>query len=301
MEPLEGTLPEPEIWARLVRALDVVDDARLEPLRAAALAGRKEYAQAVAEATAGDPALARVLPYALYETLGPTLPEGMASAAALWGLAQRVAMIYPDAMRRAGHADGDALFEAILEGRSGITFTVDEYEDDFAYVVHPDKRIALEIPQMLAELRALADRQPGLANDDYPVVLSVGERRSYTANDIFRDPGWRKRDADGALRVSGEDAERFGLKDGGRARITTTHGNAEATVEVNGMMRPGHASLPNGYGLDFTDDAGRTRVPGVAPNSLTSSDWRDPFAGTPWHKHVPARIEPVAATSSTQG
>jgi hypothetical protein len=32
----------------------------------------------------------------------------------------------------------------------------------------------------------------------------------------------------------------------------------------------------------------------VAPNVLTSSDWRDSFAGTPWHKHVPARIEPVA-------
>ena len=32
-------------------------------------------------------------------------------------------------------------------------------------------------------------------------------------------------------------------------------------------------------------------VTGVAPNVLTSSDWRDTYAGTPWHKHVPARIE----------
>jgi anaerobic selenocysteine-containing dehydrogenase len=57
-------------------------------------------------------------------------------------------------------------------------------------------------------------------------------------------------------------------------------------VEVSDAMQPGHASLPNGYGLDGT--------PGIAPNSLTSSDWRDPIAGTPWHKHVPARIEAVA-------
>jgi len=34
-------------------------------------------------------------------------------------------------------------------------------------------------------------------------------------------------------------------------------------------------------------------APGVAPNALTASDWRDAYAGTPWHKHVPARIEPV--------
>ena len=58
-------------------------------------------------------------------------------------------------------------------------------------------------------------------------------------------------------------------------------------------MLAGHASLPNGFGLDYTGEDGKTVVPGVAPNSLTSSDWRDEFAGTPWHKHVPARIEPV--------
>jgi hypothetical protein len=57
-------------------------------------------------------------------------------------------------------------------------------------------------------------------------------------------------------------------------------------------MQAGHTSLPNGFGLDHTDADGNTVVPGVAPNSLTSSDWCDDFAGTPWHKHVPARIEP---------
>jgi len=148
---------------------------------------------------------------------------------------------------------------------------------------------------MLDELASLADARPGLTTAEFPIVLSVGERRSYTANDIFRNPDWRKRDADGALRVSVEDAERFGLEDGGRARVTTVRGSAQATVEVSEMMQPGHASLPNGFGLDFTDDSGQTRIAGVAPNSLTASDWRDRFAGTPWHKHVPARIEPAAA------
>jgi formate dehydrogenase len=295
LDALPGTLPEAEIWARLVRRLEVVPDAALEPLRAAALEDRGAYAQALMEATGAEPALAKVLPYVLYETLGPTLPDGLAGAAALWGLAQRVAMTYPDAMRRAGHADGDALFDAILAGRSGVTFTVDEYEDDWTYVTHPDKRIALEIPALVAELRGLLDVQPGLTDDDFPVVLSVGERRAYTANDIIRNPDWRKRDANGALRVSAEDAQQLGLADGGRARITTARGSAEATVEVNDGMLAGHASLPNGFGVDFTDSDGATHLPGVAPNALTSSGWRDEIAGTPWHKHVPARIEPVAA------
>jgi anaerobic selenocysteine-containing dehydrogenase len=134
-----------------------------------------------------------------------------------------------------------------------------------------------------------------LTTPEFPIVLSAGERRAYTANDIFRDPSWRKRDAEGALRVSVEDAQDLGLVAGGRVRITTAAGSAEASVEISETMLAGHASLPNGLGLDFVDDDGLTHVPGVAPNALTSTEWRDAYAGTPWHKHVPARIEAVKA------
>ncbi|HEX3546252.1 MAG TPA: molybdopterin-dependent oxidoreductase [Mycobacterium sp.] len=295
MEPLDGTLPEPEIWARLVRALDVVDDAELESLRRAAGESREAFTQAFLQAVSANPTLNTVLPFVLYETLGPTLPEGLSGAAALWGLAQKAAMAYPDAVRRAGHADGNALFDAVLQSRSGVTFTVHEYEDDFALITHPDHKIALDMPEMIAEMRALSDAQPHFTTPEFPIVLSAGERRAYTANDIFRDPTWRKRDADGALRVSLEDAEALGLVGGGRARITTAAGSAEASVEISETMLPGHASLPNGFGLDFIDGDGQAHVPGVAPNALTSSEWRDAYAGTPWHKHVPARIEPVPA------
>ncbi|MEO3759331.1 molybdopterin-dependent oxidoreductase [Mycobacterium sp. B14F4] len=293
LDPVEGTLPEPEIWARLTRALDMVDDAELEPLRVAARAGRDAYTQAFLQAVGSSPMLGKVLPFVLYETLGPTLPQGLSGAAALWGLAQKAAMTYPDAVRRAGYPDGNVLFDAILDNPSGITFTVHNYEDDFALITHADHRIALEMPEMIEEIRALAHGPTPLTTAEFPIVLSAGERRAYTANDILRDPTWRKRDADGALRVSLEDAETLGLVDGGRVRITTAAGSTEASVEVNEAMLPGHASLPNGFGLDFVDDDGRTHVPGVAPNALTSSDWRDAYAGTPWHKHVPARIEPI--------
>ncbi len=136
LEPLPGTLPEPEIWARLVRALGVVEDADLQPLRRAADEGLEAYAQAFLEAVSTNPVMARVLPYVLYETLGPTLPEGLKGAAALWGLGQKTAMAYPEAVRRAGHADGNALFEPILQSGSGVTFTEHEYEDDFNLIAH---------------------------------------------------------------------------------------------------------------------------------------------------------------------
>ena len=294
-DPLPGTLPEYEIWARLIREIGFVSDDDLRPLRKAAAEGREAYTAAFFAELASNPALVKVLPYVLYETLGPTLPEGLAGAAALWGLAQKTAVTYPDAVRRAGYADGNALFDAILTSPSGITFTAHEYGDDFAMIGHRDGKIALQIPELLDDIRALQDSQPGLTTTEFPIVLSAGERRAFTANDIFRDPAWRKKDTSGALRVSIADAEALGLVDGGRARITTAAGSAETLVEVNPGMRVGHASLPNGYGLDFTDADGGSQVTGVATNALTSTDWRDSYAGTPWHKHVPARIEPVPA------
>ncbi|GAB7071101.1 molybdopterin-dependent oxidoreductase [Mycobacterium hodleri] len=294
MEPLPGTLAEPEIWARLVRALGVVDDAELAPLRRAAADGLDAYAQAFLVAVGANPQLGRVLPFVLYETLGPALPEGLAGAAALWGLAQKTAMTYPEAVRRAGHADGNALFEAILTQKSGVTFTVHEYADDFALITHPDRKIAAAIPELLADARALRSAPAALTSTEFPMILSAGERRAYTANDILRDPRWRTRDVDGALRISPQDATAIGLTEGGRARITTAAGTAEATVEITDTMLAGHVSLPNGYGVDYTEADGSASTPGVAPNALTSTDWRDAYAGTPWHKHVPARVEAVA-------
>jgi formate dehydrogenase len=297
LEPLPGTLPEPEIHARIIRGLGAIEDEALAPLRSAAKAGRRPFATAFGEAVARDPRIMGLVSYVLYETLGPTLPDGAAAAAALWGLAQRCAMTYPDAVQRAGHADGGALFDAILEGHSGITFTLDDYNDAWSYVRHPDRRFALEIPQLLDELRALAAEHPGWTTPEFPFVLSAGERRSSTANTIIRDPDWRKRDREGALRVSAEDATRLGLADGARVLVTTAAGSAEATVEITDAMLPGHISLPNGQGVDYPAADGQPIVTGVPANELTSLAWRDPLAGTPWHKHVPARLDPIAAAA----
>jgi formate dehydrogenase len=69
-------------------------------------------------------------------------------------------------------------------------------------------------------------------------------------------------------------------------------------VEITDALQPGHVSLPNGLGLDYPDAAGAPVVTGVSPNELTASDERDWLAGTPWHKHVRARIEPIPAAAT---
>ncbi|MGX5210459.1 molybdopterin dinucleotide binding domain-containing protein [Streptomyces violaceus] len=183
----------------------------------------------------------------------------------------------------------------MLESRSGITFTEDEYTDAWNYVPHPGHRIPLPIPELLGLLADL-DTTPAVhTTDDFPIVLAAGQRRAFTANTIFRDNTWRKRDPQGALRVSPHDAEQLGLSDGALAQVTTSRGTAQAVVEIDDRLQPGHAALPNGFGLDLPTEDGGTERTGVALNSLTDLNWRDPIAGTPWHKHVPARIQPAPA------
>jgi anaerobic selenocysteine-containing dehydrogenase len=295
-DALPGTLPEPEIHARIVEAMGILSDADYAPLREAAAESREAFANAFFAATSTNPILGEMAPIVLYRTLGPTLPDGAASAAILWGASHRCALSFPESVKRAGFTGeglepGEKLFEAILSSPSGVTFTVDEWDDVWRRVKTPDGKANLLIDELLPDLRSLSDPSElhGAKNHEFPLVLSAGERRSFTANTIFRDNTWRKKDADGALRISAVDADRYGLVDGGSARLTTARASVEVLVEISAMMREGHISLPNGLGVGTSDD---TR--GIAPNELTASSHRDRIAGTPFHKHVPARLEPVS-------
>jgi anaerobic selenocysteine-containing dehydrogenase len=294
--PQAGTLPEPEIHSRLCRALGAYTDDDFRELREAAAESREKFGLAFLETLSSRPDLAALTPVVLYETLGRSLGEGRESAALIWGAAQQLAASDPESVRRAGFegegaALGDALFEAILTRPEGVVITSDPYDISFDRIHTEDGRIQLLIPELIEELVGLAEEKPPKADDAYPFVLAAGERRTSTANTIYRDPSWRKKDRVGALRISPGDAVRLGVETGERVRITTKRGAAEATVEVSDSLRDGHVTLPNGHGLEYPNSSGERVLHGTPPNELTSGEDRDWIAGTPWHKHVRANIE----------
>jgi formate dehydrogenase len=295
-EPREGTLPEPEIHSRLCKALGAYTDDDLRELREAAAEGIEKFGLVFAETLGAKPHLADIVPVVLYETLGRSLGEGRESAALIWGASQQLAASNGDSVRRAGFqgegpALGDALFDAILNRAEGVVITSDPYDVTFDRIHTDDGRISLVIPELLEELIGLVDEAPPGRDDAYPFVLAAGERRTSTANTIYRDPSWRRKDSGGALRISPGDAGRLGVDTGGRVRITTKRGAAEAEVEVTDTLRDGHITLPNGFGLEYSDGERGRAVYGTPPNELTSGEDRDWLAGTPWHKHVRARLE----------
>jgi anaerobic selenocysteine-containing dehydrogenase len=288
-----GLLPEPEIHARLIEALRGVPPEDLAALSAALERGRPAFAAAYYTALATTPAVARNWAYVLYRTLGPTLPNGAACAAALWGACHLYVNKNRESAARAGFSGdpfqaAEDLFAAVLEGP--VTFAVDDYADSWKRIGLPEGKINLEIPEMLAEFARIKN-EPLEHDPAFPLILSAGERRAETANTLYRNHEWRAKEH-GALRISAVDAETFGLFDGGRARLSTARGTVEVIVEVSSMMRQGHVSLPNGLGLAYRHSDGSIEREGVAPNELTAGGRRDFLAGTPWHKHVPARLDP---------
>jgi anaerobic selenocysteine-containing dehydrogenase len=292
LTPPDGPLPEAEIHARLVEALGALTPADLEPLHLAAKSGLAVYVQVFMTRVMTDPRLVPLAPVILYRTLD--LPPELREGAVVLGLVMRHALANPGSLARAGFSGSpleaaQALFTAILASPSGVVFAVDEWSEVWKRITTKDRKIHLALPDLLAELAAVVHEPASPRDEAYPFVLSAGERRSFTANTIIRDPTWRKKDGEGALRISPDDAAELGVGVGDHLQLTTPSGSAIVAIELSASMQRGHVSLPNGLGLSYPMDSGVGKT-GVAPNELTSLEHRDRFVGTPWHKHVPARL-----------
>jgi anaerobic selenocysteine-containing dehydrogenase len=237
--------------------------------------------------------------YILYRTLGPTLPDGAAAAAIYWPMVQRFVGSNEEAVRRAGFAGeglalGNALFRAILESRSGVVFSIDDPDDGFARIGHRDKKIRLNVGEMLDEVAELAAMEDVVTTDPaFPFVLAAGERRSHTANCAIRDPAWMDSNDATSLAIHPKDAQALGVADGGHVRIVTQAGEAIIDIRHDARQLPGTLAMPNGLGMLYPNEKGEDVALGVSCNELTSVANKDKFVGTPHHKYVPARLERV--------
>lgn len=304
--PLPGTLAEPEIYTRLARALGLLPgDNALAPLREAAQASRGSFAAAFRAFMGANPSSAPLGALLLYNTLGPTLPDGTAAAAALWPAALACAKRSPQAVRRALGLDGkvadealgDALFDAVVGGRSGVAITEHAYDEVWSLISHPDRKVHLAIPAMLEWLGRLDPAAAGPA-PDYPFVLAAGQRRMFNANQIFRDPAWRRDDPDGALLINAKDLRSLGANDGEWVAVQSARGRVVVRCKADDSMRPGQLALPHGYGQAYPAADGERLSNGPRVNALTDSGNCDPIAATPYHKHVPVRLERLPATEA---
>jgi predicted molibdopterin-dependent oxidoreductase YjgC len=118
-------------------------------------------------------------------------------------------------------------------------------------------------------------------DDEFPIRLTTG-RRLESFNTGVQTGGYTSPLHRGgtALRLAPEDGARYGVADGGRARIVSRRGAIEAPVSFDKGLRPGLAFMT----LHFPDE--------VATNVLTI-DATDPKSGTAEFKATAIRVEPA--------
>lgn len=268
-------------------------------LRWAAKLGMKVFALTFLAKAARDRKVMNYAPVILYRTLGPHLPKGMETAAAVWALCQLHIMGNRKTAARAGFAGfppfaANRLFQALLDTPSGVVFAEATLEDSWNAIPMAEHRINLHIPEMLAELQALDPQGPPL-DPEYPFILAAGERRSETSNTAVRDTSWHHKGQYCTLRINPQDAADLGCQGGDLVRLTTRRATVTVPLEITDSVRSGHITLPNGQGLMYPNAEGQLQQHGIAPNELTDCQRRDALAGTPWHKYVPARLEKATA------
>lgn len=294
-KPQGNTLPEAEIYTRLLEAMKVIP--KQFPILSKIAekdSGKTAFLAFFTALVASFAKNKKQIPFAasiVYRTLGKTLPDDAASTALLLPLCMQYAAQHYKAVKQAGYLGnrlnlGVKLFEAILKQRSGIVLSQHEYDDVWNLIAYKDKKIRLAIPEMLIELAQLK-QQAAKLSDSFPFILLAGERRSYNANQIYRDPAWRKVDAEGRLRMNPHDAADFGVETGHALQCVSEHGNIQVVVELDEGMRQGVVSLPHGYGIRYRDG----EPIGPQLNRLTSTEHCDPLSKTPYHKYVPVRLE----------
>ena len=296
--PLPGTLPEPEIYSRLLEAMgDLPAGDVVAALRHAAAEDRLRYLRESLELLGRQPALGAIAPVLLYKTLGPALGDA-APLAPIWLACHRAATEQGAAVRRALSADavgfalGEILFDRVRSSRSGLRFSIHDYDDVWSLVKHRDGKIRLAVPRLLEWLRSL-DPDVDAPDASYPYVLVAGQRRSFNANQIMRDPRWRKTDQEGTLAVHPADLAALGAEAGGFVAIETRTGRVVARTAADDSLRPGVVALAHGFGQAYPDEHGERVVIGVRTNLITATEDCDPIAATPHHKNVAVRLLPL--------
>lgn len=304
VDPKGDTLAEPEIYRRLLVAMDMIPN-RFPLLEKIAKFHLRYPAAgvfliALKVALAISPKYAKSLLIILYATVGKALPRGAGSAALLWGASHQYAKRYRKAVLRTGLKGkgfrlGEALFKHILKSKSGIILSKHTYDEVWQLIQHPHQKIHLEIPEMAKMLEQLKENENELVTDEFPFILAAGERRAYNANQIFRDPAWRKKDREGVLKIHPEDAKKIGISNTEQLWCTSAKASVKVYIEIDDAMPRGFVSLPHGYGFEYIDDENTQmrKQNGPKINVLTSASHCDPIAKTPYHKYVPVNLVPL--------
>ena len=156
----------------------------------------------------------------------------------------------------------------------------------------PSGKIELAPPSLIADVeraRLEIDRPA-------PDLVIIGRRQLRSNNSWMHNvPSLSRGKFRGTALVHRDDAQRHGLVDGGRARITRGDKAIDVQVELSDDVMPGVVSLPHGWGHDLagTQMSIARERPGANLNALLDESARDPLSGNAVLSGVEIAIRPL--------
>ena len=154
-----------------------------------------------------------------------------------------------------------------------------------------DKRLFADGSFVTADGKArfIAPVDPKLAtatDDSFPLMLNTGRIRDqwHTMTRTGRSPRLALHLPEPFVSIHPDDAARFGISDGGLARVTSAHGTATLRARFDSGQSPGTAFAPIHWTAE-TSSHGRVGALVV--------DATDPFSGQPELKASPVNVVPV--------
>ncbi len=221
----------------------------------------------------------RLSPQRLFELLLRTGPKGD-----LFGL--RRGGLNIDKLRRNPHGIvlSEHLEAGVLKG----------------HLRHNDKKVRLDPPEIVAEVKRLASANGHDAS--FPLRL-IGMRELRSHNSWMHNvEKLMQGEREHMARVHPEDATEIGISDGDAVRITSAHGSIELPARVTDEIKRGTIAVPHGWGHTSPGWRVATAAGGANVNKLASTDPADleVLAGMSFLNGIPVRLEPVGAARDEQ-
>ena len=159
----------------------------------------------------------------------------------------------------------------------------------------PSGKVELMPEPIVADVERL---RGALARERNGGMVLIGRRQLRSNNSWMHNlPALVKGKDRCTLHIHPEDAERLGLRDGGRALVRSTAGQVEAPVELTEGIMPGVISIPHGWGHD--EDGVRLGVAsahaGVNSNVLADEALVDPLSGNAVLNGIPVEVAAAPA------